>query len=110
MKIETAVTRLTALAQVHRLAVFRLLVRKGADGMPAGEIAAALKLAPNALSFHLKGLSAAGLITSRQDGRYVIYSPDFKAMNGLLDYLTENCCADGALDAACAPPQNCQDC
>src|SRR3546814_16939953 len=86
MKIDTAIERLVALAQRSRLSVFRLLVEKGPDGMPAGEIAERLKIAPNALSFHLKGLSNAGLLKSWQQGRFVYYAPDFKAMNGLVDY------------------------
>jgi len=100
MELELAVARLAALAQKSRLSVFRLLVQQGPAGLPAGDIAQRLGMAPNALSFHLKELSNAGLLRSRQEGRFVIYAPDFSAMNGLLDYLTENCCA-GAPDAAC---------
>ena len=95
----TAVSRLASLAQDSRLAVFRLLVQRGPEGLAAGEIAARLKIAPATLSFHLKELSRAGLLKSRQDGRFIYYSPDFKAMRALLDYLTENCCAE----SACAP-------
>ncbi|HEY9545637.1 MAG TPA: metalloregulator ArsR/SmtB family transcription factor [Solimonas sp.] len=111
MKIDTAIERLVALAQRSRLSVFRLLVEKGPDGMPAGEIAERLKIAPNALSFHLKGLSNAGLLKSWQQGRFVYYAPDFKAMNGLVDYLTENCCAGSApAGTACATtPANCKE-
>jgi len=101
VKSEAAVARLYALAQTSRLAVFRLLVRKGPDGMAAGEIAERLKVAPNALSFHLKELTGAGLLKSRQEGRFVIYAPDFKAMNALIGYLTENCCAE----SACGPDE-----
>ena len=101
MKSELAVSRLYALAQASRLAVFRLLVQKGPDGMAAGEIAERLKVAPSALSFHLKELTSAGLLKSRQEGRFVIYAPDFKAMRGLIDYLTENCCAG----SACGPDE-----
>ncbi|WP_428312744.1 ArsR/SmtB family transcription factor [Hydrocarboniphaga sp.] len=110
MKIETAVTRLSALAQYSRLSVFRLLVQKGPDGMPAGEIAERLGVAPNALSFHLKELSNAGLLKSRQDGRFIYYAPDFKAMNALLGYLTESCCAGAPAAAECAAPSTCQEC
>lgn len=111
MKIDTAIEQLGALAQRSRLGVFRLLVQKGPDGMPAGEIAARLKVAPNALSFHLKGLSNAGLLKSWQEGRFVYYAPDFKAMNGLIEYLTENCCGSGIkTDAACATPATCKEC
>ena len=110
MKIETAVSLLAALAQNSRLALFRLLVQKGPDGMAAGEIAERLGVAPNTLSFHLKELSNAGLLKSRQEGRFVYYAPDFKAMNGLLAYLTENCCAGSKNAAACATPTNCKEC
>lgn len=110
MKIETAVTRLSALAQRSRLAVFRLLVQKGPEGMPAGEIAERLGVTPSALSFHLKELSNAGLLKSRQEGRFIYYAPDFKAMNALLGYLTENCCADSPAVAECASTTTCKGC
>lgn len=103
----TAVARLYALAQESRLAVFRLLVQQGPEGLCASDIAAKLKLAPATLSFHLKELSNAGLLKSRQEGRFIYYAPDFKAMNGLLAYLTENCCAG----SSCAPDdckENCR--
>ncbi len=95
MKIEVAVLRLAALAQESRLAVFRLLVRRGPEGMPVGEIAAKLEIPQATLSFHLKELSKAGLLKSRQEGRFVYYAPDFKAMRGVVEYLTENCCVEG---------------
>lgn len=110
MKIDIAVSRLAALAQASRLSVFRLLVEKGPDGMPAGEIAERLGVAPNTLSFHLKELSNAGLLKSRQEGRFVYYAPDFKAMNALLKYLTENCCAGSAAPADCTTPATCKEC
>lgn len=105
MKIDTAVTLLGALAQSSRLALFRLLVQKGPDGMAAGEIAERLGVAPNALSFHLKELSNAGLLKSRQEGRFIYYAPDFKVMNGLVSYLTENCCNGSSSADACCPPK-----
>lgn len=105
MKIDTAVSLLGALAQGSRLALFRLLVQKGPDGMPAGEIAERLGVAPNALSFHLKELSNAGLLKSRQEGRFIYYSPDFKVMNGLISYLTDHCCADSKTPDPCCPPK-----
>jgi ArsR family transcriptional regulator len=108
MKIETAVGRLAALAQGSRLAVFRLLVRQGPDGMAAGEIAERLRLTAPTLSFHLKELSNAGLLKSRQEGRFIYYAPDFKAMNALLAYLTENCCAGSEASASCATPALCE--
>jgi DNA-binding transcriptional ArsR family regulator len=97
---------LAALAQESRLAVYRMLVQQGPSGMAAGEIAATLGIAPATLSFHLKELSHAGLVKSLQQGRFVFYSADFDSMNGLLAFLTENCCA-----ADCGPscgPANCQ--
>mgnify|MGYP001404431045 CR=1 FL=1 len=93
METNTAVLLLSALAQETRLSVFRLLVEQGPDGMPAGQIAEQLGISPATLSFHLKELTHAGLTLSRQEGRYVIYSANFKAMDGLLSFLTENCCA-----------------
>ena len=93
MESLTAVKALAALAQSHRLAVFRLLVEAGPTGRAAGEIAAALDVAPATLSFHLKELAHAGLIESRQDGRFIFYSANYEKMNALLAYLTENCCA-----------------
>lgn len=104
MKIDIAVTRLAALAQNSRLAVFRLLVQKGPDGMPAGEIAEKLGVAPNALSFHLKELSNAGLLKARVQGRYIYYAPDFKAMDALLGFLTDHCCAGSAAVGDCVKP------
>jgi ArsR family transcriptional regulator, arsenate/arsenite/antimonite-responsive transcriptional repressor len=106
MKTNDAVVALAALAQDTRLAVYRLLVEQGAVGLAAGEIAERIGIAPAALSFHLKELAHARLVRSRQEGRYVFYSADFAAMNRLLAFLTENCCAaDGSTcgPAACAP-------
>jgi ArsR family transcriptional regulator, arsenate/arsenite/antimonite-responsive transcriptional repressor len=100
MKAMTAVTRLAALAQESRLAVFRLLVQAGPDGVSAGDIGAKLKVAPATLSFHLKELAHAGLIKPRQDGRFIYYAPDFRSMNELVGYLTENCCGG----QSCARP------
>ena len=110
MNTEVAVDRLAALAQPSRLAVFRLLVQRGRDGLPAGEIATQLGIAPNALSFHLKELSRAGLLQARPDGRYIHYAADFAAMNQLLGYLTEHCCAGGAADPACIEATGCTTC
>src|SRR5271154_49263 len=95
------VTALAALAQDNRLDVFRLLVQAGPDGMPAGEIAEALDLAPNTLTFHFDRLRVAGLVTVRRDGRSMIYAARYEAMNGLIAYLTENCC--GSAPDQCAP-------
>ena len=93
MEITDAVSALRALAQEHRVDVFRLLVRTGPDGLPAGEIAELLKIAPATLSFHLAQLRQAGLATMRREGRSLIYSADYDGMKDLMGFLTENCCA-----------------
>lgn len=103
MKTTEAVGALAALAQETRLAAFRLLVRQGASGLAAGEIAEALGIAPATLSFHLKELAHAGLVRARQEGRFVYYAADFDAMNRLLGFLTENCCAADGGSCAVAP-------
>lgn len=87
-----AVKALSSLAHETRLGIFRLLVQAGSDGMPVGQINDTMKVAAPTLSFHLKELSHAGLIASRQEGRFVYYRANYEAMIGLLDYLTENCC------------------
>ena len=92
MKKTDAVAALAALAQDNRLDVFRLLVVAGPEGMPAGEIARALKLAPSVLTFHFDRLRMAELVTARRDGRSVIYAANFETMNALLGFLTDNCC------------------
>ncbi len=94
MKTKSAIESLAALAHEQRLRVFRLLVKAGPEGLAAGRIGARLRSAPSSLSFHLKELDRAGLVTSRQEGRFVIYSANFKAIDALVAYLTENCCAD----------------
>jgi ArsR family transcriptional regulator len=92
MDTKTAVRSLAALAQDSRLEVFRLLVQAGPVGLPAGNIADRLGLPASTLSFHVKALAHAGLVESRQEGRFIFYSADFAAMNGLLTFLGENCC------------------
>jgi DNA-binding transcriptional ArsR family regulator len=92
MENKDAVVALAALAQESRLATFRLLVQTGPSGLAASKIAEALGMPPSSLSFHLKELSNANLIVSRQEGRFVIYAAQFDAMNALLGFLTENCC------------------
>lgn len=94
MKDEAIVQALGALAQESRLEVFRLLVRKGPEGVAAGEIAQALDLAPATLSFHLAQLRHAGLIGVRRLGRSLVYAADRERMTGLMAFLFENCCAD----------------
>jgi DNA-binding transcriptional ArsR family regulator len=96
MKTTDAVAALSALAQENRLDVFRLLVQAGPQGLPAGQVADRLDLAGPTLSFHLAQLRHAGLAVARRQGRSIIYAADFAAMNRLLDYLTQNCCAGGA--------------
>jgi len=102
MKPAQVVTALSALAQSTRLAIFRLLVERGPEGMAAGQVAEKLKVSPATLSFHFRTLSHAGLIESRQEGRFIYYAANFAAMNSMLAYLTENCC--GGDQAACAAP------
>lgn len=102
MEPRIAINFLAALAQDTRLTIFRLLVQKGSAGMPAGAIAEALGLPAPTLSFHLTQLKQAGLLSCRRASRSLIYAADYAAMNGLLSYLTENCCGVSDL-AACAP-------
>lgn len=105
MKSASAVARLSALAQESRLALFRLLVQAGKEGISPGVMGEKLDIPPATLSFHLKTLAHAGLVTARTEGRYVIYAADYGAMDELVTYLTENCCAgDGA---QCAPCKSC---
>jgi DNA-binding transcriptional ArsR family regulator len=95
MKADAAIVALGALAQEHRLALFRLLVQAGEDGMPAGAIAEKLGIPNSSLSFHLAQLRGAGLISQERQHRSLIYRADYPAMNALVDYLTENCCGGG---------------
>lgn len=92
MEKTDAVAALAALAQDNRLDVYRLLVQAGPDGMPAGAVAEALDLAPNTLTFHFDRLRVAGLVSVRREGRSMIYAARYEAMNGLIAFLTENCC------------------
>jgi ArsR family transcriptional regulator len=92
MKTQDAISALAALEHEHRLAVFRMLVKAGPGGMPAGEIADALGMPPSSMSFHLAQLSRAGLVAQRRESRSLIYTADYGRMNGLLDYLVEDCC------------------
>ncbi|HZR72725.1 metalloregulator ArsR/SmtB family transcription factor [Bradyrhizobium sp.] len=106
METTDAVTALAALAQENRLEIFRTLVEAGPDGMAAGHIAETLGLAPNTLTFHFDRLRTAGLVTVRREGRSMIYAARFEAMNGLVSFLTENCCK-GSL-AGCGPAVVCK--
>ncbi len=100
MEAKQVIDALGALAHETRLAAFRLLVQRGPDGLPAGAISQALGLPPSSLTFHLQQLTRAGLVTQRRSSRQLIYATDFAAMNGLMFYLTENCCGGAA---SCAP-------
>ena len=104
MKSAQAVAALGALAHEHRLAIFRLLVSRGPEGLNAGSIADRVGLLPSSLTFHLQNLQRAGLLAQRRDGRQLIYSADFGAMTALVGYLTENCCGSATESAPCAPP------
>ena len=99
MEMKRAVEALSALAQETRLKVYRLLVEGGPEGLSAGRIGEKLALAAATLSFHLAHLARAGLVTARQEGRFIFYAADFQNMNALVGYLTENCCGG----RACAP-------
>ena len=92
MQIRQAVAALSALAQETRLATYRLLIEAGPEGVAAGQIADALSVAPPALSFHLKELTHAKLVSSRQEGRFIYYAADFEQMAALMSFLTHNCC------------------
>jgi len=104
MQTSNVLLALSALAQETRLAAYRLLVEHAPDGLPAGEIAERLQIPAPSLSFHLKELWRAQLVEPRQDGRFVWYRADLKAMNALIGYLTENCCrASQACGPSCMP-------
>lgn len=105
MENKTAVRLLAALAQETRLSIFRLLIVQGPSGMAVGKIAEQLQVAPATLSFHLKELSHSGLITSRQESRFIYYSADFAAMKDLLGFLSENCCAGDSCEASAVSTQ-----
>jgi DNA-binding transcriptional ArsR family regulator len=103
MDTKPALAALAALAQESRLATFRLLVQVGPAGLPASKIAEALGVPPSSLSFHLKELTHAQLVTSRQEGRFVIYAAKFDTMNSLIGFLTENCCGGNSCSPVNAP-------
>lgn len=104
MENKTAVTQLAAIAQEARLDVFRLLVQAGHKGLAAGMISEKLGIPNSTLSFHLKELSHAGMITARQESRFIFYTANYDAMNQLLAYLTEHCCAG---NTSCCPEVAC---
>ncbi|PKP66220.1 MAG: transcriptional regulator [Alphaproteobacteria bacterium HGW-Alphaproteobacteria-7] len=111
MQADRVIRALSALAQEHRLAAFRLLVQAGEQGVAAGVLAEKLNVPPSSMSFHLAQLVNAGLVSQRRESRSIIYSADYAAMNGLMGYLTENCCGGLSCsddtpcseDAACLP-------
>ena len=96
MNNDQAVQALGALAHETRLALYRMLVERGPEGLAAGIIAETLGLPPSSLTFHVQHLHRAGLVTQRRVGRQLIYAADFAVMNGLVGYLTENCCGRGS--------------
>ncbi|MBB3212234.1 DNA-binding transcriptional ArsR family regulator [Herbaspirillum sp. Sphag1AN] len=103
METKDIIAALAALAQESRLAVFRLLVQAGPDGMAASKIAESIAVTPSALSFHMKELFHAGLVQSRQDGRFVIYSANFGTMTDVITFLSSNCCGG----RSCVPDTSC---
>jgi DNA-binding transcriptional ArsR family regulator len=118
MEIRTAVSTLAALAQETRLSIFRLLVEAGRDGESVGRIGEALKVPGATLSFHLKELARAGLVTTRQERQFIYYTVDFERMADLMTFLTQNCCqgmpqecltmVETALGSCCAPAKKSQ--
>jgi ArsR family transcriptional regulator len=105
MKTADVIEALGALAHQHRLAIYRLLVQRGPEGLSAGIIGQRIGILPSSLTFHLQNLQRAGLITQRRESRQLFYSVDFSVMNGLVGYLTENCCGNSSTDcsASCVP-------
>ncbi len=105
MKSKDAISALSALASEPRLAVYRLLVKRGPEGYTPSELAGRFNLPAPTLSFHLKGLVQAGLVVSRRESRNLYYSPNFERMNGLVAFLTDNCCSLAGEDcsAECLP-------
>lgn len=103
MEEHSIIRQLGALAQPHRLRIFRALVVAGPAGLTPGTLAEQLELAAATLSFHLKELTGSGLITQTRDGRSLIYRADFSQMNQLLAYLTANCCEGQPCELSCAP-------
>src|SRR5271167_538743 len=107
MKTPAVIGALGALAHEHRLAIYRLLVQRGPEGLPAGAIGERMGLVPSSLTFHLQNLQRAGLIAQRRESRQLIYSVDFTVMNGVVGYLTENCCGNSSAEcsSSCEPAQ-----
>jgi DNA-binding transcriptional ArsR family regulator len=106
MKHQDVIAALAALAQDSRLAIYRLLVKRGPEGYAAGEISDLLRIAGPSLSFHLKELAHAGLVTARKDGRFIYYSAHFERMSSRGGYLAENGCSQGGVCARVCAPDN----
>jgi DNA-binding transcriptional ArsR family regulator len=104
MKTQEVITGLGSLAQETRLGIYRLLVKRGPEGLPAGAIAEALEVPASSLSFHLHQLMHAGLITQERQSRQLIYAANYDRMNALVAYLTENCCGGASCAPACEVP------
>src|SRR5258708_27741095 len=100
MDTKSAISSLSALAQETRLTIFRMLIEVGTDGLAAGAIAERLDIPASSLSFHLAELTRAGLIAQRRDSPSPLYNANFRTMNALLGYLTENCCGGNAASSA----------
>jgi ArsR family transcriptional regulator len=103
MNPDRAVAAFAAISHENRLAIFRLLVKRGPAGLAAGAIAARLGVAPSSLTFHLQAMQRAGLLVRTRSGRQLIYSADFAAMNSLVGFLTDHCCVESGADACCVP-------
>ena len=110
VKTSDVISALAALAHEYRLAIYRLLVERGPEGLPAGAIGERIGLQPSSLTFHLQALQRAGLITQERASRQLIYSTDFGVMNGLVGFLTDKCCTAGSAgcDTACQPESGCK--
>ena len=104
MKSADAVTAMNALAHEHRLAIYRMLLKRGPEGLSAGEIADKLGVPPSSLTFHTQALLRAGLIEQRRESRSLIYSAGFTAMDALVGFLAENCCG-GRVGTPAPPPK-----
>lgn len=104
MNTPDAVEALSALAHDHRLAVFRMLVERGPEGLSAGEIAERLGVAPSSLTFHTQALVRAGLVSQHRQSRQIVYAANYSRMSALVTFLTENCCRDAECAPACAEP------
>jgi len=108
LKTAEAIKSLAALSQETRLGIYRLLVQQGPAGLVVGTIAQQMDVAGATLSFHLKELARAGLVTARQDGRFIYYAANYTTMNNLMAYLTENCCQGQGCLVDCKPTKQLQ--